>query len=165
MSCRANDNGVCKWRGNVNGVCKCEEQCDMSDLTYVHHGEWGPCSVADDFSNGIAHHSCELRCNGKVTSCKATCSQGGNSKGNWQYSSEIKKDFCSKLKETGKDPCKNNECIKCNDMTVSFTSSRFSCYFFKLRYPQFQMVNGIAKRSTVTWNVTLVTRSVTENAV
>merc|ERR1711937_408891 len=32
-------------------------------------------------------------------------------------------------------------------------------------YPQFQMVNGIAKRSTVTWNVTLVTRSVTENAV
>ena len=125
MSCRANDNGVCKWRGNVNGVCKCEEQCDMADLTYVHHGEWGPnCLVMDDFTNGIATHECELRCNGKVTSCKATCKQGGNSKGNWSYSSEIKKDFCSKLKETGKDPCKNNECIKCNDMNVSITSSR-----------------------------------------
>ena len=122
MACRSNDKGVCKWRGNVNGVCKCEEHCDMDELTYVHHGNWhNNCMVADDFKNGISTTTCQLECNGKVvTSCEATCQQGPGKKGNWVYSTAIKENHCSNVKKDSQDPCKDNECIKCNDYDVSF---------------------------------------------
>jgi hypothetical protein len=91
----------------------------MDDLMNVYHGKWTNCKVADNFSAGVAHHTCNLECNGKVvTSCEATCSEGNGQKGNWKYSTNIDKDHCSNVKKPGQDPCKNNECIKCNDLNA-----------------------------------------------
>ena len=121
MSCKANDHGDCKWRGNVSGVCKCDDHCDKADLMSVYHGKWTNCSIGDDFKNGVAYHTCNLECNGKViTSCQATCAEGNGQKGNWKYSTNISKDHCSNVKNPGQDPCKDG-CLKCNDMEVSIT--------------------------------------------
>ena len=109
----------------------------------VYHGKWTNCSVGDDFKNGIAYHTCNLECNGKVvTSCEATCSEGRGQKGNWKYSTNITKNHCSNVKKDSQDPCKDG-CIKCNDLNVSIQGgTKLDCMIWSLVEPDKSTTSG-----------------------